>query len=878
MRIDRIRLKNFGGVTDSEVKISPTGVTVIHGANEAGKSSLMQGINILFDYRDDSKAEDVRVTKPVNRDVGSEVEVDVNVGPCRFTYFKRFHKDRETRLTIHAPKAESLVGREAHDRVQEILSGSVDIGLWRALRIVQGGSLAMPELNSQPALAQALDRVAGQAKSGENEEALFEAAGVEHRLYFTPSGKEKEDPVGRARARADATAAAARGCLAQLKAVEDDVVRFAALERSVLSQKRGISALEAAWQKDQASWDIVSKLAGEVESAKVAHQLASQAFQVATSAIRERNELVSLSQAAASGLESTAEKNAKTSASLVDATATFGSAKVARDVAATTSSECDSEERLRRADHDFRNEEFELVRLRERLEHVQKADTAAAAAGGILATTKITDALRKSIRSAELGLTTAQGILNSASPQFGITALTTVSVEINGKRETLGVGEKRVVPVSEAICASIGDSVQLRVEPGTSAGDLRQRVVEAENALAKACAKAGVNNPEEAEAALAALKEAKRIVEDRDRIAKEHLRDLTREALGECVAKANAKVQAYQAKRASVPAMPKSPDEARTLLEAAGAAAANARSALQRAEAVYSQVLEHHAKCREDHAAVAALLEQAKKDCGLSTGRLAVARNVCADAELERSGAETDARAKVALENLRGAEGSLGKADPESAKVSLATAEAAVQKGREAFAEQNNELIRLRTKLDLQGDQGLAESLYEAERAAFEANDSLDRLLRRAAAADLLYETLRAEQDAMRRAYVEPLREGIERLGRPVFGPTLKVDVNETLQVVSRTVNGVTVPLGQLSTGAREQMGLLVRLAVARMVSKEGGVPLVLDDALGSSDEVRLEAMGAVLRMASQDIQTIILTCAPDRYLHAGAQVSCEIA
>lgn len=201
MRIDRIRLKNFGGVTESEVRISPTGVTVIHGANEAGKSSLMQGINILFDYRDDSKAEDVRVTKPVNRDVGSEVEVDVNVGPCRFTYFKRFHKDRETRLTIHAPKAESLVGREAHDRVQEILSCSFDIGLWRALRIVQGGNLLMPELNSQPALAQALDRVAGQAKSGENEEALFEAAGVEHRLYFTPSGKEKEDPVGQARAR-----------------------------------------------------------------------------------------------------------------------------------------------------------------------------------------------------------------------------------------------------------------------------------------------------------------------------------------------------------------------------------------------------------------------------------------------------------------------------------------------------------------------------------------------------------------------------------------------------------------------------------------------------------------------------------------------------
>lgn len=147
-------------------------------------------------------------------------------------------------------------------------------------------------------------------------------------------------------------------------------------------------------------------------------------------------------------------------------------------------------------------------------------------------------------------------------------------------------------------------------------------------------------------------------------------------------------------------------------------------------------------------------------------------------------------------------------------------------------------------------------------------------MLRRAAAANLLYETLRAEREAMRRAYVAPLREGIERLGRHVFGSTLGVEVDENLQIVSRTVDGVTVSLGQLSTGAREQMGLLVRLAAASMVTKDGGVPLVLDDALGSTDEGRFESMGAVLRIASQDIQTIILTCTPERYAHVGAQVS----
>ena len=55
MRINRVRLKNFGGVVEAEVRFAPLGVTIVHGPNEAGKSTLMQGINVLFDHRDDSR-------------------------------------------------------------------------------------------------------------------------------------------------------------------------------------------------------------------------------------------------------------------------------------------------------------------------------------------------------------------------------------------------------------------------------------------------------------------------------------------------------------------------------------------------------------------------------------------------------------------------------------------------------------------------------------------------------------------------------------------------------------------------------------------------------------------------------------------------------
>jgi hypothetical protein len=874
VKISHVRLKNFRGVAAAEVRFAPAGVTIVHGPNETGKSTLMHAINVLFDYRDDSRHEEVRLTKPVNRDVGSEVEAQVEIGEHSFTYFKRFHKDRETLLTIHAPKAENLVGREAHDRVQQVMSGSVDTPLWQALRIVQGRNLEMPELHDQPALAQALDRVAGQARSGEKEEALFEAAYAEHARYFTDTGREKEDPLAQARTRAAEAAEKELGLLAQLQEVEADITRFATLERSVLRLKRDLVGLDAAQRKAQAAWDAVSKLADDVQRAKSAHQLAEQAMQAANNSVQQRNEMVGRAEASARNVADLTAQCANTNAVLAAAAQALNGARNTRDTASATANQRDAEERLRRADLEFRDAEFELVRMQERLDHIRKADASAAAAGAIVAASKITDKLRANIRAAEVDLKTQLGILSAASAQFTIKALKPFDAAVDAESLSLRAGEVRVFPVSEPVVATIAEVVALRVEPGTSAESLRQAVGDAENALARACAKAGVGSPEQAESAWAALQDAKRTLADRDRIAKEHLRDLTREALAARVETAKAKVHAYAAARNSELALPATSVEAKTALESSAKAAAQARKALKDAETVLAQVQEHHAKCREQHAGNTALLDQAKKDRALAVERLEGERKRCGDDELARALASTEAAAKSALENLSVAEGRLGNADPGSAKAILDTSASALKHAREQCEEQDHELIALRTKLALVGDKGLAEALAEAQRVAFEAQDALDRLLRRAAAAKLLYETLRAEREAMRRAYVAPLREGIERLGRHVFGPTLRVEVDDNLRVVNRTVDGVTVSLGQLSTGAREQMGLLVRLAAAAMVCKDGGVPLVLDDALGSTDEGRLESMGAVLRIASQEMQTIILTCAPERYVHVGAQVS----
>lgn len=872
MRIDRIRLKNFCGVRESEVHFARRGVTIVHGPNETGKSTLMLGIDVLFDHRDDSKREEVRRTKPVHLDVGSEVEADVEIGPYRFTYFKRFHKDRETRLTIHAPTAESLTGREGHERVRQIIAANLDSALWRALRIVQGENLDMPHLNDQPAIAQALDRAAGHAKSGEREAWLFDAAQAEYRVYFTDKGREKEDPVGRARSVASDAAAKAQDLQEQLDALEADIARYAALTRESVTLGRSLAGLENALAKARATWDAVKALSSEVERCRSAHQASEQARHAAGAALQQRAQLVETAQNARQRVAEASVKDHELTQSLARAEAQLQNALDARTHARALAEHAEQEVKARRGDQAHRKDEFELLTMQERLQRVEAAQSAARTAGDVIAGSLITDALRTRIRDAELKLGTARGILDAASPQLHVKALQRATIVVDGAEHTLDAGQTRTTPVTATVTARVGDTLEFRVEPGTSADTLTQRVRDAEEALRRACEQAGVADPAAAESAWTALNDSKRAVTERDRVLKENLRDLTRDRLEALVRGVRAKVDAYPATRNADFAMPGDLDEATQLLEAAERAATDAQAARIRTEAAHAEAHELRSKRREARAVNAALLEQAGRDLRLAEDRLREARITSSDDALAKMDRDADAAHRQCANVLEAARAKLGGADQQSAEALLQSAHAALTRAQEQRAQNERQRIELNTKLALIGDKGLAEALAEARRVEYEAADALARMLRRADAAKLLFETLEAERDALRRAYVAPLREGIERLGRHLFGPTMRVEVDDTLQVVSRTIDGITVALAQLSTGAREQMGLLVRLATALIVASDGGVPLVLDDALGSTDQERLEMMGAVLRIASQDTQTIILTCSPERYMHVGAQ------
>jgi uncharacterized protein YhaN len=81
-----------------------------------------------------------------------------------------------------------------------------------------------------------------------------------------------------------------------------------------------------------------------------------------------------------------------------------------------------------------------------------------------------------------------------------------------------------------------------------------------------------------------------------------------------------------------------------------------------------------------------------------------------------------------------------------------------------------------------------------------------------------------------------------------VFDDSFQVDISEELRIASRMLKGITVPFDSLSGGTREQLSLIFRSACSMIVSKDGGTPLILDDALGHTDPERLRLSVALKR------------------------------
>ena len=361
-----------------------------------------------------------------------------------------------------------------------------------------------------------------------------------------------------------------------------------------------------------------------------------------------------------------------------------------------------------------------------------------------------------------------------------------------------------------------------------------------------------------------------RHVESKGQVEKENLRDLTYEQLERKLIGLQRSVPGYLAKRVPDPAL--CPE-----LESAKKERANAEEAQKKANEEWETAhksLDAARKVRDErsakHQQARVQQDMLAKDLNHARENLDRARKTVPDDMLDANLADAKRIVSMKESNVQSAEASLKAKNPERVKALAETARGSLQTTQKRRIAAQTELTEVQTRLKIYGEEGLHEKLHVAQSRFERLEKNNVSLFRRAAAAKVLFETMREEREKARRAYVAPLKEKIEHLGRLVFDDSFQVEISEELQIASRTAKGVTVPFDSLSGGTREQLSLMFRLACSMIVAKDGGTPLILDDALGYTDPERLRLMGAVLAKAAKECQVIIFTCVPDRYSNVG--------
>jgi len=863
--IHRIALQDYRGVAGREIAFG-SGVTIVEGPNEIGKSSLAEALRLVFEFPDSSSHRDVQAVVPVHRDAGPVVEIEVETGPYHLVYRKRFRKRPETELRITRPRSENLTGRAAHDRAEQILAETVDVDLWKALQIQQGGEIAQAPLADSEALARALDEASG-GSSGEDEGALYDRVYQEYEQYFTPTGREKGE-VAEARARVQELGISVAQLEEQVRAMDGDIEESARLATRQQDLATEISRYQTEAERLETEWSQVVDVQARVQQAEGTRDNCRLRVEAAAKAAADRVGLVA-------EVEKSQQQLAELRASVSPGDLSLGEARQAVERAAqgveASQDALDAAlelAQLRSADFEFRRNELDCVLLAERYSRLEALAERQRLAREIMSSNRVTDQVLRQVQEREYDLRQARARLQEGGPALEVRALKDLEIEVGGQLLHLAAGDLHSQSVTDEMVVALPGQLEMTLRPGASTDELQQALSEATRARDELCSEHGVDTLEAAVQANAALNQARRDLQDIERQMAENLRDLTRDDLKARVDGLKATVERYPVERESGPLIAKDHDEAKLLNEQAAEARDARTEAVTLTRAQYEQARIRFQGLDEARLRLEGRVEIQAAQVKSLESRLGAVREETSDQELATAREQVRQQAEKAEGELGALQARLASLQPEAVKSLHENAGKVLNGAREEDRAVGMDLAAVQARLETLQEAGLFEELERQRSALVHAEGTNESLARRAAAARLLFDTLSRHRSSARQAYVRPLTERIGTLGRIVFGPSFEVLLGEQLTIESRTLEGRTIDFASLSKGAQEQLGILTRLAVAMTVAEDGGVPLILDDTLGNTDPGRLQSMGAMLSRAGDDCQIIILTCTPDRFRH----------
>ena len=864
-----MRLRNYRGVVESDVSFADSGVTIVEGPNEVGKTAILEALQLAIEFPDSSRSNKVSEVKPVDRDQGPEVEITLSTGQYSLVYNKRWLRDRKTTLNVSSPLTENHTGREAHDRLKAILEETLDNQLWQALRIEQGAGFNSQPFSSQ-SLRRALDRVAGGDVSSDLEDTLWDRIQGEYAKYWTPTGLARVE-----RKTSEESVETIRDEVLTLQAKLDEIDHDTThMERLVHESKRiGATLAECAKRELHFSqqWESLERLRHEIGRLDALRAAAEAEMDRAESHWDRRRELID-------NFDTRTKELTKLEAEVKQESPALSakirrSDEVAKALKAATLELRSTESKLDRAvaDENHLRQKIEVAQLRERLERYLEAERLLKDSEQFVESTTVDADVLGKIEKAFLDNERAKAAAESAAASVETTALQDFVLKVDGEDIQLVANEVNDTIVEDVVVFGIKDIARIRVNAGDESKDLAGRRHNTREMYERLCDEAGVADLDAARNAEQALRDALSKKEEAVKTIRRDLRDLTPDVLQSKVDNLSRRVATYPHEQPTHLLLPTDFEDAQRIASQAKRVATDTRAKFERYQVAENQASENLSTARINEADLKARVEVARANKAQASENLNKARASQQDETLKANHQAARKKYDTALDNFERGQAQFNEADPISLETLLENARNAQQRAAQESDSNRDRRIELRASLDLRGETGL-QSQYDQCLSQLEHSErNHERAETRAEARRLLSETFEARRHEAHQRYIQPFKERIEQFGRIVFGPTFSVELDENLRVVRRTLDGKTLKLDQLSTGAREQIGVLSRLACAVIVSPDdGGAPVMIDDALGWSDPQRLQRMGAAIATAGKECQVIVLTCVPGRYSYVG--------
>ncbi|HIW95146.1 MAG TPA: AAA family ATPase [Candidatus Corynebacterium gallistercoris] len=914
--LHRVELWNFGGLEHVAFEPKTTGVTVVYGPNEAGKSTIMAAVEqALSEFKADSKHRDVRRYFPNHVDAKPELEIDVEVGGSRARFFKSFQANK-MELTVSGESVENLTGRPALDRFTELVNDHIDRTLFEALFVKQGDEYKAHDLAGIVEFTRALGEASegsGESHHGAAEEGaaktLLDLAAKEQDRYWggrkrlTPKGEYKE-AIQAAEVAAEQVEIARRDFAAAEQYIAD-VGRMSA-ELATLRQNRPGAEKELAEAEELLA--RAQKKAAELERFDQVRNLAQVSFTRAKDVWEQRNSLVAKVEAVRGQVVEATK--AKEEAALEAQKYTDAEARV-KEILQRAQAEAEVAYAIREAIGGAEQGgewKYQVTKLEEAIQQAAALTEKKRELEDALAENPATDKAVDRVRKAHALWSEELRVRDSVATTVRVTSPEEATFDDDGQQRSTGE-EPLEIKVTAAKTLKLGQFT-VEIVPAHNLKEQDDRVADARTKLLAAL------RPLRLEMSSGCLAEAEGMAAARvelERTIQQVQGDIRQVTGGEDVAQLQKRVEELtrrgeEATRELEAAVARTVEALQALADAGGevtgwrevvglagvgdpsgvrewlsggAEEATTRTRKQDISAWVAEIdteVRARRKERESYLGASAL--------SVSTTAAATAtalQGQLAALEVELNKARENADDDAVRHRMEQAESELAEAaviaKEEKAKASdvpdvedaqLQWEGAKTHLG--ALEREHNRLDKAiaETRAKLGAASTAADVLADAERQAAAAQRALAGVEHKAQAARMLWERLSAARDEAQQRYSAPYVAALNELTSMLLGDDVSLEVGQDFRVEFRVKDGLRLEKEKLSGGAKEQLEMIELLAMAELVGKGGGVPIFLDDVFGFTDTERLARFNRILAKLGTRHQIIVFTCNQERFSRIG--------